>query len=91
MRKTFSIAAITIVAALTASSAQAFPVESNATSSNEIIEVRQLCGLGWHRGPWGGCRPNGYRYAYRPYAYAAPYAGCWWRPSPWGPARVCNW
>jgi hypothetical protein len=77
------------VAAVSASSAQAFPVASNTAPSHEIIEARELCGLGRHRGPWGGCLPN--RYVYRPYAYAAPYAGCWWRPSPWGPTRVCNW
>jgi hypothetical protein len=35
------------------------------------------CGIGFHRGPWGGCRPNGgyYAYGYRPYAYGyRPYA-----------------
>jgi hypothetical protein len=49
------------------------------------------CGIGFHRGPYGGCRPNGgaYAYGYRPYAYGyRPYAygrRCWWR----GGVRVC--
>ena len=56
------------------------------------------CGIGFHRGPYGGCRPNGgyYAYGYHPYAYgyrpyARPYYGyygrrCWWR----GGVRICN-
>jgi len=43
------------------------------------------CGAGFHRGPNGGCRPNGGR----PPAYRHPYAygrHCWWR----GGVRVCN-
>jgi len=54
------------------------------------------CGIGMHRGPYGGCRPNGggAYYGYHPYAYgyhpyAHPYAygrHCWWR----GGVRVCN-
>jgi hypothetical protein len=54
------------------------------------------CGIGFHRGPYGGCRPNGgayYGYGYHPYAYGYhPYAHpywygrrCWWR----GGVRVC--
>ena len=56
------------------------------------------CGIGFHRGPWGGCRPNGgyygyspyrpYAYGYRPsYAYGYGFYGrrCWWR----GGVRVC--
>jgi hypothetical protein len=51
------------------------------------------CGIGFHRGPYGGCRPNGggyYAYGYRPYAYGyRPYGyygrRCWWR----GGVRVC--
>ncbi len=46
MRKTLAIAAIVIAAAVSASSAHAFPVASNTAPSHEIIEVRQLCGLG---------------------------------------------
>jgi hypothetical protein len=47
------------------------------------------CGIGFHRGPYGGCRPNGgYAYGYHPYARPYGYYGrrCWWR----GGVRVCN-
>lgn len=40
------------------------------------------CGPGWHRGPYGGCRRNmGW----------GPGPRCWFRPTPWGPRRVCRW
>ena len=45
----------------------------------DVIEVAGGCGLGWHRGPYGGCRRN---YA-NPAAHACPrgyhigpYGGC---------------
>ena len=49
------------------------------------------CGIGFHRGPYGGCRPNGGYYAYGYHPYARPYYGyygrrCWWR----GGVRICN-
>ncbi len=51
-----------------------------------VTPVAQGCGWGWHRGPWGGCRPNGGYYQWnRPWG---PH--CWWRPGPFGPVRVCN-
>lgn len=78
--------------ALTASDVRAFPVPSQIqpgqvqSAVGDLIQVRGGCGLGWHRGPWGGCRPNGAFYAYAPGIY-----GCWWRATPWGPRRVCAW
>jgi hypothetical protein len=33
----------------------------------EVLLVRGFCGLGAHRGPYGGCVPNGV-----PYGYVAP-------------------
>ncbi len=42
------------------------------------------CGPGWHRGPYGGCRRN--------WGWGGPgWRRCWWRPTPWGPRRVCRW
>lgn len=29
------------------------------TTQTDIIQVREGCGPGWHRGPRGGCRRNG--------------------------------
>jgi len=34
--------------------ASLFPVEQQSF----ITQVAGGCGLGWHRGPWGGCRRN---------------------------------
>jgi hypothetical protein len=33
----------------------------------DVMLVRDFCGLGFHRGPYGACRPNGV-----PYGYVAP-------------------
>jgi hypothetical protein len=43
------------------------------------------CGLGWHRGPWGGCRRN-WGWGWGPVGRR-----CWFRPTPFGPQRVCRW
>jgi hypothetical protein len=86
MSRLIMTAAVIATIALTVSSAQAFPVAALLVeSSGNIIQVRGACGLGWHRGPWGGCRRNGVRVG----SYA--YARCWLRPTPWGPERVCSW
>ncbi|WP_454918386.1 GCG_CRPN prefix-to-repeats domain-containing protein [Xanthobacter sediminis] len=54
-----------------------------------VVPVAGGCGIGWHRGPWGGCRPNwGYYNGYRPWGWG--WGHCWWRPGPFGPVRVCN-
>jgi hypothetical protein len=73
--------------ALTTSNAIAFPAaRPTQSTADNLIEIRGGCGLGWHRGPWGGCRPNPVRYVYAPGVYH-----CWWRATPWGPRRVCAW
>jgi len=86
------LAAASLAAALVAgSTAQAFPLAQLAPAQGDVVRVAGGCGLGWHRGPWGGCRPNYYGY-YRPYAYVAPgYGGCAWRATPYGWRRVCAW
>jgi hypothetical protein len=45
---------------LTAIAAQAMPVAPNKASGGMVIQVAGGCGLGWHRGPYGGCRRNGF-------------------------------
>ncbi|MBP2149647.1 hypothetical protein V5F63_07045 [Xanthobacter autotrophicus DSM 597] len=63
--------------------AAAFPAPQPLDRLGTVQTVAGGCGIGWHRGPWGGCRPN----------YWRPYWGpryCWWRPGPWGPVRVCR-
>jgi hypothetical protein len=40
--------------------ARAAPLVPLAPSANsDVITVAGGCGLGFHRGPYGGCRPNG--------------------------------
>jgi len=86
------LAAASLAAVLAAgSTAQAFTLPSQPTSEGEVVRVAGGCGLGWHRGPWGGCRPN--FYGYGPYAYYPGYYGgrCWWTVTPYGSRRVCTW
>jgi hypothetical protein len=56
--KVFAASAFAIGLGLMAVSAQAMPVYPvDKPASNEIIRVAQGCGPGWHRGPYGACRP----------------------------------
>jgi len=83
MRKgLFLAAAMSAAVALTGFDAQAAPFAPSNLSDqgSQVIQVRQGCGLGRHRGPWGGCRWNG----------NPGWNACWWRPTPWGPRRVCR-
>ncbi|MGC2394189.1 MAG: hypothetical protein WA465_10865, partial [Methylovirgula sp.] len=56
------ILSVTVAAALAvaASASQAMPVSGGVDRgpSPQITLVAGGCGLGWHRGPYGGCRPN---------------------------------
>jgi hypothetical protein len=65
-------------AAITAS--QAMPVSPlDAAASNDIvIRTAGGCGPGWHRGPYGGCRPM----------YNCPLG---WHSGPYGRACFRNW
>jgi len=80
MRKKLCLALVVSAAvALTAFDVQAFPISplNSSDDAGQVIQVRQGCGLGRHRGLWGGCRWNGGEV-------------CWWHPSPWGPRRTCR-
>jgi hypothetical protein len=83
MRKGLIFAAAASAAvALTGLEARAVPVPPTNVfeQGGPLIQVRQGCGLGRHRGYWGGCRWNG----------TPGWTACWWRPTPWGPRRVCR-
>ena len=56
---------------LAAVPAAAMPVAPLMDVPSAITLTAGGCGIGFHRGPYGGCRPNGgyYAYGYRPYAY----------------------
>jgi len=68
---------------MAASASQAMPL-SNAVdglSSPPIVLTAGGCGIGFHRGPYGGCRPNG---VWRGPYWRGPgwhyYNGCWRGP-----------
>jgi hypothetical protein len=98
MRNTLFAYALALLGLAAAVPADAMPFPSLADQAPSAITLTAGgCGVGFHRGPYGGCRPNGgayygyrpYAYGYRPYAYGyRPYAygrRCWWR----GGVRVC--
>ena len=87
MRKTLFASALALVGLAAAVPADAMPFPSLADQAPSAITLTAGgCGAGFHRGPNGGCRPNGGGVYAHPYAH--PYAGrhCWWR----GGVRVCN-
>jgi len=72
--------------------AAAMPVAPLTDVPSVITLTAGGCGIGFHRGPYGGCRPNGgayygrpYAYGYRPYGYGFYGRRSWWR----GGVRVC--
>jgi hypothetical protein len=68
MSKIASILACGLVAWIFPFSAQALPGSPVSQSlASEVVVVRDFCGLGFHRNPWGACVPNG-----APLGYVAP-------------------
>jgi hypothetical protein len=53
-------ALIAIAVSFSAIAAQAMPFSSTQTHDSLVVEVAGGCGPGFHRGPYGGCRRNGY-------------------------------
>ena len=53
------------------SASQAMPVAPIGPIQTEVIQVAQGCGPGFHRGPYGACRP----------LYSCPPG---WHPGPFG-------
>ena len=77
MRMSTIVAALAFAAAIPVA-AQAMPVAQPiplAGSDAPAVELTSGgCGIAFHRGPFGGCRPNfyggyGYGVGYRPYGY----------------------
>jgi hypothetical protein len=62
--------ALTIFAVPAVSAAPAAAV--NVQPGAKVILVAGGCGVGWHRGPYGGCRRN-----------LSPRWPCWWRRGPY--------
>lgn len=55
--KTFVAAVFLVIAG--ASFANAMPLAPTGPAANgDVIQIAGGCGPGFHRGPYGGCRPN---------------------------------
>jgi hypothetical protein len=56
----FLFACAALGASLASFGALAFPVSSlNSQIGSDVTLVAGGCGIGFHRGPYGGCQPNG--------------------------------
>ena len=62
MLRTATILAFGLTLSSFAFEAQAFPIAPAQATAPEVLQVRGLCGLGFHRGPYGGCVRNGVGY-----------------------------
>jgi hypothetical protein len=51
--------ALAFILGVSAGAAQAAPLAPSQGPDSMIIKVEGGCGAGFHRGPEGGCRPNG--------------------------------
>jgi hypothetical protein len=56
----YSFACAVMGSSLALFSAQAFPISSldSHLGPSDVTFVAGGCGIGFHRGPYGGCRPN---------------------------------
>jgi hypothetical protein len=61
MQRALFVAAIGL-SGLAVAPVHAMQVEPQSTSAPYVTLVAGGCGIGFHRGPYGGCRPNGYGY-----------------------------
>jgi hypothetical protein len=84
MRRTLIAAAVGLFA-LAAVPVYAMPTAPLSGFEPSVVLVAGGCGAGFHRGPNGGCRRNGYGAAAPVYHYHGG-RRCWWR----GGIRVCN-
>lgn len=64
MQKTVCLSGIIAALAtlMIAFDANAFSISPIPKQSSSVTLVAGGCGLGYHRGPYGGCRPNGVGY-----------------------------
>ncbi len=54
------LAAAIGLAGLASAPVQAMDIVASPASAPAVTLVSGGCGIGFHRGPYGGCRPNGY-------------------------------
>jgi hypothetical protein len=60
MNKVFAVTLVAAAVGFSSIAAQAMPIGSNQTQDRLVVQVAGGCGAGFHRGPYGGCRRNGY-------------------------------
>lgn len=90
MSKLAAIMACAAMASVFSFDAMALPGSSapSQSVSSEVTQVRGFCGLGFHRGPYGNCVPNGVYYAppvvVAPMVVAPPPVVVAPRACPWG-------
>ncbi len=73
-----------LVAGASAASAMPATLLAGAGEAPQVTLVAEGCGPGFHRGPYGGCRPFGG--GFRPHFGRE----CFVRPTPYGPRRICR-
>jgi hypothetical protein len=88
MRNAFYASAIALLG-LAAVPVQAMPIAPLSGGAPDITLVAGGCGAGFHRGPNGGCRPNGGAVVVGAPRTYFMYGGrrCWWRAPG---VRVCD-
>lgn len=59
MNKVFAVAFMAAAVGFS-STAQAMPIANHQTQDSLVVQVAGGCGAGFHRGPGGACRRNGY-------------------------------
>jgi len=53
------LVALAFILGFSGGAAQAMPLAPGRAPPDLVIKVAGGCGVGFHRGPYGGCRPNG--------------------------------
>lgn len=79
--KILAASAFSLALGLMSISAQAMPlapIDQSGATSRDVVQVAGGCGIGFHRGPYGGCRP----------LYNCPPG---WHPGPYGKRCFRNW
>ena len=53
------LVALAFILGFSGNAVQAMPLAPGQVPADLVIKVAGGCGPGFHRGPYGGCRPNG--------------------------------
>ena len=73
MSKIVSTLILGVMASIFSFEVQALPASpAPSRAGTEVVPVRDFCGLGAHRGPYGYCVPNGVVVVAPPAYYVAP-------------------